>query len=476
MSTSKGDIAKSLMLTSWERYDKALGRAGIGLLGAVVGYLQVSQYLALHQDIRDAASRLAQLKATEDTMQDLDTGIDKLRTEVETEIESEMSDFVPHLRLLFVALDDDYPGHLPESFRSKMRSPSEASPPEPTTDRRVKPIEVTAQSAQIDVPNMASQSSQSQRPIELSEQSKSELAAVQNLDGLAGALHRVAEREIITPVFESLNAGWDKRGRPKTLARLDIVVAGVERAETSFPDPAEKWRAVRAALTKVRDAITSFRFQPPKEPLWWRTVGGKVTTGVSLVEDANETMSKQLPQDVLRAVGSELAAALQNKSEVAAQLVRDQSLSEARYAQFSERIGALGKPFELLSLDLKSTSEHLPALIGIAFAAGVIWVGYWRSRLLRASQWLRLSEPDIGSIGPFPASGVLQGNGSLGSLAAIGILGLGWVTIASVQLHQSGVQPAWGVSSVCAVGALAVAASVAVCAKLLSVRDNVRLS
>ena len=142
----------------------------------------------------------------------------------------------------------------------------------------------------------------------------------------------------------------------------------------------------------------------------------------------------------------------------------------------ASRIGALGKPFELLSLDLKSTSEHLPALIGIAFAAGVIWVGYWRSRLLRASQWLRLSEPDIGSIGPFPASGVLQGNGSLGSLAAIGILGLGWVTIASVQLHQSGVQPAWGVSSVCAVGHWPSPQASPFAPKLLSVRDNVRLS
>ena len=193
MSTSKGDIAKSLMLTSWERYDKALGRAGIGLLGAVVGYLQVSQYLALHQDIRDAASRLAQLKATEDTMQDLDTGIDKLRTEVETEIESEMSDFVPHLRLLFVALDDDYPGHLPESFRSKMRSHRKLhrrSPPPigGSNQSKLRPSPLKSMS-----PTWRVSLSQSQRPIELSEQSKSELAAVQNLDGLAGAAHRVAE-------------------------------------------------------------------------------------------------------------------------------------------------------------------------------------------------------------------------------------------------------------------------------------------
>ncbi|MEK6677495.1 MAG: hypothetical protein AABZ47_17815, partial [Planctomycetota bacterium] len=196
------------------------------------------------------------------------------------------------------------------------------------------------------------------------------------------------------------------------------------------------WDGVRKDLDEALENMASFAFHQPPAAKWWSTVSGKMETGVKLSEDAAGRLIERLPSDAIDRIEKSLEAALTQQSAIAGSLEDQLQTVQDRFAHLKERAASLGKPFELISLDLKTTAAHFPLLAGLGCAAGLAWLGYWRGRLQRAATWMRFDDSDAQSLSPLP---FLDGGRrtSYTSEFLLGVIGIGWVGVAAFQLSRA---------------------------------------
>jgi len=428
MADSREEIAKALLLSTWERYDRAIGRIGIGIVLLLLIHLQVAQYLDLDLRIASARNDEKRIAGELAAVNDIGTALHKLSEHLEGAIESVLDQFVPSLRAEFVTLDSQYRHHLSPALQKDL--PPE--PPRPLHAQTAGPGGLNVQ--QFDVPNMNMpiHVQGGLPPTDLSDQAKAELAAARTMDQLIDVLHGIAEREIVRPTFLRLNQEWVEFHQDAAVKEIDAVVEKVKSAKAE----AAPWSVVQGALESARRTIESFRFEQPAVPRWWATVQGKAETGIRLSDDARGRMVDQLPLRAVNQIEQALQAAVEKQNALAAALTEELETIQDQFSQLQQRAGSLGKPFEFVSLELKTTAEHFPLLVGVVCGAGLAWLGYWRGRLFRAASWMRMADMDAQTLSAMPLWEDTTRARFLGELFGC-LIAVGWIALAAWQLARN---------------------------------------
>lgn len=442
MAEYREEIAKTLLLSTWERYDKAVGRLGIALIVALLVHLQVAQYLEFDRGIAQAKEEEEQLSSRLTAVNNVGTAVNQLRDDLGKAVKSVLENFAPGLRKQFLALDEQYAALVSAAMQQQLpaRRGSTGPPHGESPADGLAVQEDVSPTAQRNVANMMLQSAPitQNRHIELSlsEKSKSEIGAARSLEELTDTLHKIAEREIVEPVFAKLNQRWSQDHRTAAVAKIDAVLEKLSAAKAMLPEKSTTWEEVQRVIEEVRHTVGSFEFKQPTQSRWWSTVGGKLETGMRLSDEANDRMVDRLPSEVIDRIGRALKDALDRQSQIAGALEDELQTVQERFTHLKERAASLGKPFEMISLDLRTTADHFPLLAGLGCAVGLAWLGYWRGRMLRAASWMRLGDADSQSLSPLPflESGPRS---RYRSELILGIIGIGWVVIAVWQLRRA---------------------------------------
>ncbi|MEK6676988.1 MAG: hypothetical protein AABZ47_15215, partial [Planctomycetota bacterium] len=249
MTESREDIAKTLFLSTWERYDKAVGRLGLALIAALLIHLQVAQYLELDRGIRLAKAEEMRLSKQLAAVSALGTELTRLREYLRGAVKSVLTGFAPSLRKQFLSLDEQFPRFVSDAVRKQL-PPRRVAAGASTRGENDNELDLQGGAnpltVQSNIPNIMTQpapftQSQPSAVFSLSELGKSEIGSASDQDELIGVLHKIAEREIVEPVFEELNQKWSRDHRPEAIKQTKELLQDLSITKEKLPDEGATW-------------------------------------------------------------------------------------------------------------------------------------------------------------------------------------------------------------------------------------------
>lgn len=278
------------------------------------------------------------------------------------------------------------------------------------------------------------------RPISLDESVVAAIRGAEGMGEIRDHLRPLIEAQSIGPRFKALNDGW----RLEILPRIEKRVGGLRNSikQQKPADPADDpyWGAVNAALDRVVEAARRLHFEPPEDPYWWVSTGGKGETLFQLGVSARQELDQSA---AVEAIGRELAGILAAQKQLHMELENKLKQLEEVFERQKSQLSIFGYPLSAVPLNLIALLGHFPLLIGIILAVMSIWLMRRFMELVTVTsmmvkrdaespvrQWLLSRMPGYLRTGKPGAWGVY----------VLGLTGLAWLWIAAASFELIGWQ------------------------------------
>jgi hypothetical protein len=108
---------------------------------------------------------------------------------------------------------------------------------------------------------------------------------------LPADLQAYIESEVIMPAFMHANDVWAVSNRNIAQKGADTLTEEIAKARTAAP----AWATpdldrLDCSVKTLRDEAQRLKFEPPPNPNWWRTVGGKGVTILAMTSDLSASV------------------------------------------------------------------------------------------------------------------------------------------------------------------------------------------
>lgn len=423
-------VTEKVFLSAWDLYRKSNRWSAFALgLGILFHLVFFWQFLSISGAVKGSEEAEQNLKSRQAALEPVQESLAEVQSAIEDIIRPAMAKLLGDLRR-----DFDRGNEQLELLRKG--AGADLGAPPPLDDRMQMSSEFEALSG---------------RSLKLEDDRWKEILPLQGAAFLR-AIRPDVEEQLIQPRFAELNRTLRTDLREairKPSKNLEKHLAALSSSESdSGKVSAQLGSGVRDLLKKIDSLV----IEPPKDPLWWGTVKGKIEAIFDAESEALQLVEGSPLWRSLSGLESELDDALAEEDVISAQLREELDTLESVFAKQSTALASVVRPFEILATDLEFIVSRFPLLIGLLLAAITAWKGLRIREVhiaahLASKAGVPLPETMLRLIGPTSRTRLA------GEAAFRVAVGCGWVALASWQLTQSSLeaQGTWIILSACLV-------------------------
>ncbi len=349
------ELLKSMFLRARDHYESAVRWAFIGILICLSLHLiTFSQFVRLGKQLSRVQDEIIRFSDFESTVTNIESKLIQLQGIATTALNTRIEIMLDELIGDFTALDRTIASLHPTSSAIAAGTPLSQDP--------TLQMQAFQRSGKI---------------IKLDEEQKSQIRETKDIDELRRVLLPVIEREIIHPRFDELNNYWNNTVLPDITQQAESILKDLQENQPPSFEYKGLWDEIRHTVEQTVATTTTLKFQPPaKDPYWWASVAGK-TEELSNIEHATVRELKAIAGfEAVAELSRQIGEALGQRKELQATLQEELKRIEENFNKQQSQLAALGKPFEVLSLDINALVSRFPLLLGIVLAAITVWPAY----------------------------------------------------------------------------------------------------
>jgi hypothetical protein len=391
---------------------------------ALLAYLHLGLVVPFAADTRDKAAvdrQLADNRAAEEALKPVLNAADKLAKRVNEATDHVAADLKAELIERFQRLSKVV-GTLAALDPSQAGGPEGAALFAPPPQQQ---MQQQQQVVQEDPSELAPMSAELRRRI-------AESARKVGPAELPPELQAYIETGLIAPAFMHANQAWAMSGLKITQDGAATIAEDIAKARTAAPAAAAQLDRLAKSVDALGNEAQRLTFAPPANSLWWRTVGGKEGTILSMTSDlAARVGDFNTGQMALQRLSTQIADIV-NKNQQAATAL-DGALAELdkRAADLQSQLGEIGAPLKVISFKLAEIAPLMPLIIAATLAAIAAWTADGLRRMALAAELVG-GEPDRTAIRRWLRAAA---GGSRARVAAaefaVAIASVAWVVMAA---------------------------------------------
>lgn len=203
---------------------------------------------------------------------------------------------------------------------------------------------------------------------------------------LPAELQAYVNAQVIAPAFTRANQAWAGSGVTIAQDGAAALAAGIARARTSAPAAAQDLDRLDKSVAALREQAQRLVFAPPESPDWWRTVGGKEASILSMTFGfAARVRDLTTSQVALQALSTQITDIVGRNREAAAALTDSLAELDKRAAELQSQLGEIGAPLKVISFRLAEIAPFMPLILAVALAAIAAWTADGLRRMTLAA-------------------------------------------------------------------------------------------
>ena len=192
---------------------------------------------------------------------------------------------------------------------------------------------------------------------------------------------------VVEPAFAHANQAWETSGLSIAQDGNAAIAKDIAKAKTAAPGAVAELNRLAASVDALSNEARRLRFAPPPDPDWWRTVGGKETSILSMTSGlAARVGDFNASQKVLQALSAQIAEIV-GKTQQATKALSD-NLAELnkQAADLQSQLGEIGAPLKVISFKLSEIAPLMPMIIAATLAALAAWAAVSLRRMALAAE------------------------------------------------------------------------------------------
>jgi hypothetical protein len=236
--------------------------------------------------------------------------------------------------------------------------PMMAQMPAPMAQMMPTPVPTTGYGSIVGLPVMAA-------PL------RSAVAHVSTRAELVELIRPYVDGEIIEPMFDRFNVGWQREGVPALVSAAQRATQRITDARQKFPMEAEAWTRMAQAVAAIEKSASQLKAQQPGNATWWAAAEGKGATIGGFALALNDAEAKRLVAlgDILQSAEAALNAGKQQQESINRKI---DELKEEFRAQQAE-LAAKVEPLKAVSVDLAVVVQFYPLILGLVLSGVTAW-------------------------------------------------------------------------------------------------------
>jgi hypothetical protein len=223
---------------------------------------------------------------------------------------------------------------------------------------------------------------------------KEKIRSARDSNELRHVLQPVIEQEILHPRFDQLNRYWHEEVLPNIRLQTEAIRKAIREHQPLYPPGQSQWEAIHASVEQMSGVVATLTFQPPTDKEWWITVSGKQATLSGIGRAVEDRLRTMINTEAVAQLRMQVTAALAQQHRLQETLQEELKRTEELFNKQQSRLAALGKPFEVLSLDINIVVSKFPLLLGILLAAITIWPAYRLRELAAMLKLMAKNDPE----------------------------------------------------------------------------------
>lgn len=354
------ELLKSMFLRARDHYESAVRWSFIFIVVCLSLHLMTfSQFVRFGKQLSDVQGEMQQFSEFNRTVADIKLKLEGLEKSMLTALDIRINNTLNSLMDDFEALDRTV-----AKFRKA--EPSSTVPDDLSRLFSSSPVSSPLQAPVGD-----------EKLFEFKADLEAQVTEAQDIRELREVLLPFIEEKIIQPRFDQLNNGWNKTVLPDIRKGANSLLKELQGNQPSSPEGKALWDDIRDSVEQTLTMAAALTFQPPEDDSYW---WASATAKIGRLLDAKETAARLLKP----VAGSEAVTKL--SKEIEATLVRQKALQETleqnlkrieeNFKEQQSQLASLGKPFQVISLDINILVSKFPLLLGIVLAAITIWPAY----------------------------------------------------------------------------------------------------
>jgi hypothetical protein len=237
---------------------------------------------------------------------------------------------------------------------------------------------------------------------------------------------------LIGPAFMHANQAWAMSGPKIAQDGVAAIAEDSVKARTAAPAAAAELDRLAKSVDALGNEAQRLTFAPPANSLWWRTVGGKEGTILSMTSDlAARVGDFSTGQMALQRLSTQIADIVNKNQQAAAALNGALAELDKRAADLQSQLGEIGAPLKVISFKLAEIAPLMPLIIAATLAAIAAWTADGLRRMALAAELVG-GEPDRTAIRRWLRAAA---GGSRARVAAaefaVAIASVAWVVMAA---------------------------------------------
>ncbi len=344
------ELLKSLLLKAKDQYESANRWSYIIILVCLLFHLMTfSQYVYV-------VKKQSEAKATGDRLKRIDT--------IAAEIKSNLENLNGLIKKPLKTRTEKLIGDLKNDFKALNRSIAQITTPATrqfTSSSADFLLERDNQAATMQMQMPVSQRKPEKREFELDNTLKEKIRAANSPEFLRDLLLPVIEEQIINKRFDDLNDYWQEKSLVSIKKETEKIRKIIQKNKLLLSDDSFLWDQIVKSVEQVEQISKTLKFLPPKDPYWWATVTGKVTSLAGIRETAlNEFDNAIQRSNIIDGLRKKMRDALAKQRELQASLNKSLKKIQDDFEIFKAKLSSLNKTFGIISLDLNYVVPMFP--------------------------------------------------------------------------------------------------------------------
>jgi hypothetical protein len=259
-----------------------------------------------------------------------------------------------------------------------------------------------------------------------------ESAKAVGADQVPPDLQTYIESAVIAPAFKRANEAWAESGLKIAQEEGAAIAKDIVQAKTDAPSAATQLDRLGGSVEALRNEAEHLTFVPPPNPDWWRTVGGKEASIVSMTSNfatrVNDFNANQL---AVQALTTQIADVIAQNQQAGAALADKLAELDKRAADLQSQLGEIGGPLKVISFKLSEIAPLLPLIIAVFLAAIATWSAESLRRMTLAAKLVG-DEADCAAIRTWLRASVGGSSARVAAVEiAVALASVTWVLLAA---------------------------------------------
>lgn len=422
------ELLKSMFLRARDHYESAVRWAFIIILVCLALHLLTfSQFVRFGKQLSEVKSEMAQLSEFRTVVEDIESQLITLQDNTQTALEI-------HIKKTLNDLVSDFEGLDRTVEQIRLNSPIFAEDDEQPESTPGPPKPSLSQYPDPDRGNVSQYHDVGDTPFMLDKEQVQQIQKA-SPDELNKILLAIIENRIIDQRFEELNSYWQNTVFVNTIKKkADSLLEELRKKQAPSSEYKAVWDTIKNNVEHTLTMAAALKFQAPEEKYWWASVSGKEASLSNIFDVTIDQLEGAINTASVEELSKQIENALGQRKALQSSLEENLTRIEENFTKQQSQLTALGKPFQVLSLDINILVSNFPLLLGLVLAAVTVWPAH---RLWELAWTADLMAKKAQEPAPWEwfSGKIQQSQSRIAESAVRCLIFWGWIGIAASELN-----------------------------------------